>query len=73
MKIGFKAWALAGASICALGTMALASPSFAADADSAAGLDAVIVTAERREANAQKTPISISVVTAKAMEEQRSR
>ncbi|MGA0601327.1 TonB-dependent receptor [Caulobacter sp. KR2-114] len=75
MTIGFKAWALGGASVCALGMTLLASPSLAAeatataDADSTAGLDAVIVTAQRRTENAQKTPISVSVVTAKAVED----
>src|SRR5262245_3130785 len=75
MKIGFKA--MAGASLCAL-VAALASPSFAADADAATataadaatpGLEEVGVTAERRETNAQKTPISISVVNSKAIED----
>ncbi|MGZ3273728.1 MAG: TonB-dependent receptor [Caulobacteraceae bacterium] len=79
MKIGLKALALSGASICALGMAAMASPSFAADTAAAAaaaatdaaasGLAEVVVTAERRATNAQKTPISISVVTAQALEE----
>jgi iron complex outermembrane receptor protein len=75
MKIGFKALAMAGASLCALAGAGVATPSLAADADAAAadaaaatGLQEVVVTAERRETNAQKTPISISVVTDKAIE-----
>jgi iron complex outermembrane receptor protein len=82
MKIGFKAWALAGASGCALGMTALASPSLAADtaaaavaatapgaADDAAsaGLQEVVVTAEKRSEDLQKTPISISVMNNQAM------
>ncbi len=74
MKIGFKALALSGASLWVLGMASLASPSFAADAaaaapDAASGLSEVIVTAERRATNVQQTPISISVVTAQAMQD----
>ena len=79
MKIGFKALAMCGASFCALGMAGLASPAFAADTDvattaaaadaAAPGLDEVVVTAERRATDAQKTPISISVVSAKALED----
>jgi len=39
----------------------------AGDAGDGAGLSEVVVTAEKRETNLQKTPISISVVTAEAM------
>lgn len=88
MTIGFKAWALMGASGCALGMTALASPSLAADAAAAAaapaaaassapgaaaddaagtGLQEVVVTAEKRSENLQKTPISISVMSGQAM------
>jgi iron complex outermembrane receptor protein len=81
MNIGTRALALSGASLIALGMACLASPSLAAAAAdaptveaaaAAAGpvaLDEVIVTAERRLTNVQKTPISISVVTAKVMED----
>ena len=79
MKIGLKHFAMGGASLYALATVALATPSFAAeaaasatasaDAAAASGLTEVIVTAERRATNAQKTPISITVVTAQALED----
>jgi iron complex outermembrane receptor protein len=39
------------------------------EAESATGLSEVIVTAERTESNLQKTPISVSVVSAKAIED----
>jgi iron complex outermembrane receptor protein len=72
MKTGFKACALVGASVGAL-TLACASPGFAADATttadvtatadaSATGLQAVIVTAEKREENLQKTPVATAVM-----------
>ena len=49
---------------------ASAEAAAAAEASSAgARLSEIVVTAERRESNAQTTPISISVVTAKAMED----
>ncbi len=46
-----------------------ASASDGASATDAVALSEVIVTAERRATNAQKTPISISVVSAQAMED----
>ncbi|HEY9235640.1 MAG TPA: TonB-dependent receptor [Phenylobacterium sp.] len=57
--------------------MGLAAPALAQESaiaalssvDSAIGLAEVVVTAEKRETNLQKTPISISVVTAAAMED----
>jgi iron complex outermembrane receptor protein len=84
MKIGLKALALSGASVCALGAAAPASPSFAAEttaaettvaaapaaaASAATGLEEVVVTAQKRAENLQKTPISISVVSAKALQD----
>jgi iron complex outermembrane receptor protein len=76
MNIGFKALILSGASVAVLAIATLATPSFAAEADAAAaaapaasGLAEVVVTAERRSTNAQKTPISISVVNAVALQE----
>ncbi|MFZ3007436.1 MAG: TonB-dependent receptor [Phenylobacterium sp.] len=41
----------------------------AADAEGATGLSEVVVTAERRATDAQKTPISISVVSEQAIED----
>jgi iron complex outermembrane receptor protein len=81
MKFGLKACALAGASLCALGTASWASPGFAADADATADANAatttdgsaalaeVVVTAERRVTDAQKTPVSVSVVSAQAIQD----
>jgi iron complex outermembrane receptor protein len=74
MKIGFRTLTLSGVSLCALAAAALGSPSFAAEAAAAeapngTGLAEVIVTAEKRPEDQQKTPISVSVVTAKALEE----
>jgi iron complex outermembrane recepter protein len=70
MKISFRVLALTGASFCALGIAASASPSFAAtapdvnaaDASAGVGLSEVIVTAQKRSENLEKTPISISVM-----------
>ena len=60
-----RAGLLACTAWAALSGQALAAEA-AADADSV-GLEEVVVTAEKRETNLQKTPISISVVTAEAM------
>lgn len=79
MGIGIKALALSSASLCALGMVALASPSFAAEMDVAeaavaddgsgdVALGEVIVTAEKRSADLQKTPISISVMASEDLE-----
>ena len=76
MKTGFRALAMCGASFCALGIAALASPSFAetaadanaAEASAGVGLDEVIVTAQKRSENLQKTPISISVMNNQDLE-----
>ena len=78
MKIGFRALAVSGVSLCALGAAGLASPSFAADTDAAAAtaadaaapaaLGEVIVTAQKRSEDLQKTPISISVMSTQALE-----
>jgi len=73
MKIRIKALALSGVSVCALAMAAIASPSQAAQATTVAGtttgLDEVIVTAERQSNNAQKTAISITVVSAQAIQD----
>ncbi|MBR7618735.1 TonB-dependent receptor [Phenylobacterium sp. 20VBR1] len=53
----------------ALGGASSAWAAEAADAEGAIGLSEVVVTAERRETNLQKTPISVSVVSAKAIED----
>jgi iron complex outermembrane recepter protein len=74
MGIGIRALALSGASLCALGMAAFAAPSFAAEADTAnstasgVALSEVIVTAQKRSENLQKTPISISVLTAQDLQ-----
>jgi iron complex outermembrane receptor protein len=69
---------MSSASLLALGIAALASPSHAADAAAApaaavdasgsTALEEVIVTAEKRAEDLQKTPVSISVVNDKAIE-----
>lgn len=45
----------------------LASGAMAADADEATGLDEVVVTAQKRETNLQKTPVAISVLGGEAL------
>jgi iron complex outermembrane receptor protein len=71
MKIRFRALAVSGVSLCALSAASLASPSFAADADATTAADAaagpsalgeVIVTAQKRSEDLQKTPIAIEVL-----------
>jgi len=67
MKSTYRLQMLAGAAVIA----ALATPAFAQQAAAPAadvGLDAVIVTATKRETNLQKTPIAISVVGGEALE-----
>jgi len=73
LQISFRQSVLSGVALIALAT-SLGSFSTAraeaAAADSAAiGLEEVIVTAQKRSENLQKTPISVSVVTAQAMED----
>ena len=52
-----------------LAAIALACVASAAQAESAATLDEVVVTATKRETNLQKTPIAITVVNQKAIED----
>ncbi len=65
--------ALASPSFAADADAAAAATTTAADAAAPdagpAGLAEVVVTAERRETNAQKTPVSISVVNAQAIQD----
>ncbi|WP_213980410.1 TonB-dependent receptor [Sphingomonas sp. dw_22] len=68
---GLRAWILAGAAIGALTLSAAAhaqdaAPEAPAEADSA-GLTDIVVTAEKRETNLQKTPIAISVLSGEAL------
>ena len=72
-RVSYRAAALGSAAVAAL-CVALGAQSARAEAAAGAeaaveseGLSEVIVTAERRATNAQKTPISISVVTAQTI------
>ncbi len=72
----YRATALGTAAVAALcvafgasSAKAGAAPAPEADTPSSGALSEVIVTAERRATNAQKTPISITVVTAQAIED----
>lgn len=62
---------LACAALAPLAALQMSAPARAAEASEAeaVGLQEVIVTAERREGNAQKTPIAISVVSAQTIED----
>ncbi len=75
-RYSYRCVALSGVALAAMivglggASSALAEAAAVADAKAAAiGLSEVVVTAERREANAQNTPISISVVNAQALQD----
>ena len=75
MRSGLKTALFAGAALLAVPTKAQTAGPVAAEATPAAspgsdGLDDIVVTAERRESNLQDTPISISAVTAAALQAQ---
>lgn len=73
-SLHLRSYLVVGASAAAI--LALASPAFAADAGAAAGasgtgdagsttLEAIVVTAEKREANLQDVPIAVTAFTSK--------
>ena len=73
LQVSFRQSVLCGAALIAL-TAPLVSASnaraeAAASDSKAVGLEEVIVTAQKRSENLQKTPISVSVVSAQAMED----
>ncbi|RVU05813.1 TonB-dependent receptor [Novosphingobium umbonatum] len=57
-----------GLSSAAVASEAPAAPSAAGDADLDAGLEVITVTAQKRSENLQNTPIAISVLSAKGLE-----
>ena len=52
--------------IAAILTLATVAPSWAADTG-AGGLEEVVVTAQRREANLQTTPVAVTAITGQAL------
>lgn len=67
---GFCKASAFGVSIGAL-CFGLASPSFANEAEADKGLEIVVVTAQKRETNAQTTPIAMSVLGGEALKARR--